>query len=265
MHRGQLVRCGLVSLPIFVPSRTLIAELEYQMRQSVVIVLLGGPGAGKGTQGERLSSSLGIPTISTGDMLRQECRSGSELGAQVKGLLEVGQLVNDELMAEVVAQRLARADCARGCILDGFPRTAVQARFLDTLLAVLHFQPPVVIDLAIAPEELVDRLSSRRQCPTCDRTFQVDGDLTGYCPRDGTELVHRADDRPATIRRRLQIYASNTSEIVRYYQNGGGYYRVNASGPVDEISRRVLGVLGTVPDGTQDFKPPVPVPQHLYA
>jgi adenylate kinase len=235
------------------------------MRHGVVIVLLGGPGAGKGTQGERLSPSLGIPTISTGDMLRQECRSGSALGSQVRHVLEAGQLVNDELMAEVVAQRLAKADCAHGCILDGFPRTAVQARFLDTLLASLHFRPPVVIDLAIAPEELVDRLSSRRLCPTCHRTFQICGRSTSYCPHDEAELVQRADDLPATIRRRLQIYASNTSEIVSDYQKSAGYHRVNASGPINEITQRVLGVLGTVPTGTEDFKPPVLVSQHLYA
>ena len=234
------------------------------MRHGVVIVLLGGPGAGKGTQGERLSSFLGIPTISTGDMLRQECRSGSALGAQVKSLLEAGQLVKDDLISEVVAQRLAKPDCTHGCILDGFPRTAPQARFLDALLEKLDFEPPVVIDLAIAPEELVARLSSRRQCPTCNRTFQGASGLSS-CPQDGTELVYRADDQPATIRRRLQIYTSNASEIVRYYQDSGSYNRVNASGLVEEVGQKVLVVLSTVSNGTKDFKPAVLVSQHLYA
>jgi adenylate kinase len=231
-------------------------------RQRTVIVLLGPPGAGKGTQADCLSSALGIPSISTGEMMRQECRSGSALGAQVESLLTAGQLVKDALIQEVVSRRLTLADCAQGCILDGFPRTAAQARFLDQLLAKLRFDSPTVFDLAIAPEELIARLSSRRQCPSCDRTFQVASGVPSSCPHDGAALVFRADDQPSTIRRRLQIYANHTSEIVRYYQNRG-YHSINASQSVEEITRNVLRVLDPDLSGTEGLKPPVLAPQHL--
>ena len=151
-------------------------------RRGSVIVLLGPPGSGKGTQADRLASALAIPTISTGEMMRHECRSGSELGAQVQSLLASGQLVADELIEEVVSRRLAQADCARGFILDGFPRTAAQARFLDLLLAKLRFDLPIVFDLTIAPEELIARLSSRRECPLCNRTFHVAAKEPTTCP-----------------------------------------------------------------------------------
>jgi adenylate kinase len=227
-------------------------------RQGTVIVLLGPPGAGKGTQADALSSSLGIPTISTGEMLRQECRSVSQLGAQVQALLDSGQLVGDELVQEVVARRLAKSDCAQGCILDGFPRTAGQARFLEQLLARMSFEQPAVFDLVISPEVLIERLSNRRQCPSCARTFQV----PGPCPHDGAPLEPRADDQPDTIRRRLQVYSQHTAEIVRFYQNRG-YVRVDAAQSAGDITRQIVGVLGTISCSTKDFKPSVLVAQHL--
>jgi adenylate kinase len=223
-----------------------------------VIVLLGPPGSGKGTQADRLASALDIPTISTGEMLRHESRSGSALGLQVKSLLAAGQLVNDELIEKVVSHRLAQPDCARGCILDGFPRTAAQARFLDQLLAKLRFDVPIVFDLVIAPEELIARLGARRECPSCNRTFHVASGGSAICPHDGATLVFRDDDQPATIRRRLEIYAEHSGEMLRYYQNHG-YHSINASQPVDEIANDMLQLLRPDPNGTKDLKLPVPL------
>ena len=233
-------------------------------RQGHVIILLGAPGAGKGTQADRLSSSLGIPSISTGEILREECRSGSALGLHVKSLLEAGQLVRDELVQEVVALRLMQPDCAQGSILDGFPRTVAQALFLDKFLAGSSFCAPVVFDLTIEPQILINRLSSRRQCPTCARTFQVVKGASNRCPHDEAELFVRSDDQPGAIRRRLEIYAENTSEIVRFYQNRG-YHRVDASQPVELISQKLMRLLGALAGSPGDFARPLASTQQLYA
>jgi adenylate kinase len=212
-----------------------------------------------------LSSSLGIPSISTGEILRQEARSGSALGLEVRNLLDAGQLVKDDLVQQVVAQRLTQPDCTKGCILDGFPRTAAQARFLDRFLAGSSFTAPIVFDLAIAPQILIDRLSSRRQCPTCARTYQMTPGSSNLCPHDGAELIVRNDDQPHTIRQRLDVYAANTSEIVRFYQNRG-YRRVDASQPVEKLAQKLLALLGeSDSQASNRSSGPVLASQQLYA
>ena len=235
-------------------------------RQASVVILLGPPGAGKGTQAERLSASLNIPTISTGEILRQECRSGSALGREVKSLLDAGALVSDELVQEIVAQRLTKPDCAHGCILDGFPRTAAQARFLDRFLAGSAFPAPIVFDLAIDPKILIERLGSRRQCPACARTYHITPGASTQCSHDGTELIVRADDQPATVRHRLEVYAKSTSEVVRFYQSRAGYRRVDASQPVETLAESLLLMVGgATSEHLKEFPRAAVATQRLYA
>ncbi len=214
--------------------------------QGKVIVFLGPPGSGKGTQAARLSSALDIPPISTGEMLRRECQSGSSLGKAVKTVLASGQLVGDDLINRVVAQRLRQRDCQDGCILDGYPRTLAQARFLDRFLAKRKMARPVVFDFQIETEEVVARLSSRRQCAECGRIFSVNGnrnDAELRCDQDGSELIQRADDNPETIRERLKLYEQNAGELVRYFASKD-YHRIHATRTLEEISNDLLSVLG---------------------
>jgi adenylate kinase len=179
-----------------------------------VIVLLGPPGCGKGTQAARLSTCLGIPAISTGEILRHECESGSALGQAVEEVLQSGRLVSDGLMNQVVASRLRQFDCAHGCILDGYPRTAAQARFLDRLLRRLDMPSPVVLEFFLPAEEIVKRLSSRG----------------------------RADDTRETILERLRIHECNSAEVTAYYRTGA-YHRVAAAGLPAQICEDLLDVL----------------------
>jgi adenylate kinase len=196
-------------------------------------ILLGPPGSGKGTQARWLSSALGIPAISTGEILRRECQSGSAVGRQVERVLAAGQLVADELMNEVVAKRLSQDDCEYGWILDGFPRTVAQARFLAG-----HAKgSPVVFDFFLSEKELVARLSGRRECE------------------------QRADDCPATIRERLRVYRRNSKELVRFYRQGD-FHRVWAARAPEVISRELLRIAGA---GRTEYEPLVLARSSIWA
>ncbi len=211
-----------------------------------VIVLLGPPGSGKGTQAARLSAALGIPAISTGEMLRGECQSGSELGRAVQSVLDAGQLVSDELINKVVASRLNGCDCENGWVLDGYPRTVSQARFLERLLAERGMARPVVFDFAVDGEEVVARLSGRRQCPQCGRIFSARTNARAaelFCDRDGSPLAQRADDNPETIRERLKLYRQNAGKLIRYY-SGKAYHRIGAARRPEEVSQELLRLAG---------------------
>jgi len=213
--------------------------------QIPTVIFLGPPGSGKGTQAARLSNELGIPAISTGEMLRRECRSGSPLGRAVQSILSSGQLVSDELMNQVVASRLRERDCRAGCILDGYPRTVAQARFLDTLLGGLQMRRPIVFDFEISCEEIVGRLSRRRQCAECGRIFSVEPEKAAEkltCERDGSPLVERADDNPDTVRERLRQHERNAAELVHYYRDQD-YHRICATRGADEICDELLNLV----------------------
>jgi adenylate kinase len=213
--------------------------------QGQFVVFLGPPGSGKGTQAARLSSELGIPAISTGEMLRRECRSGSPLGRAVQSVLASGQLVGDDLMNQVVASRLREPDCRYGCILDGYPRTIAQARFLDRLLTGMRKRRPLIFEFEIPADEIVERLNRRRQCAECGRIFSVEPDRVGaelVCERDGSPLVQRSDDNPETVRERLRQHERNAAELLQYYRDQD-YHRIGAARAADKICDELLNVL----------------------
>jgi adenylate kinase len=199
-----------------------------------VVILLGPPGAGKGTQSARLSAALGIPAISTGEILRSECQSGSALGREVEAVLARGELVADGIINELVGRRLHEPDCAGGCILDGYPRTVAQARHLDTL----NFAVPRIFDFIVSARDVVARLGGRRYCPECGQTFNE----SQACSKDGSPLLQREDDKPAVIRERLRIYRRNMDKLVRFYRSRD-YHPIHATRAPDLVFEELLRFL----------------------
>jgi adenylate kinase len=199
-----------------------------------VVILLGPPGAGKGTQSARLSTALGIPAISTGEILRSECQSGSDLGREVETVLARGELVDDQIMNELVSRRLRESDCARGCILDGYPRTIAQARYLDNL----NFAVPRIFDFIVSARDVIARLGGRKYCPECGQTFST----AQVCSSDGSPLIQREDDKPAVIRERLRVYRRNMDKLVRFYQSRD-YHPIHATRAPDMVFQELLRLL----------------------
>ena len=200
------------------------------------LVLIGPPGSGKGTQAVRLAKRYGVPHVSTGDILRDAMRSGSELGRQVGALVAQGALVSDALIADLVRARLHQPDAAAGAILDGFPRTVAQAETLDRLLGGT---PTVVAHIEVAEDEIVRRLSSRKICESCRLTQSaspLDGNLDESCPYCGGALVRRDDDDAATVRRRLATYASLAGPVIAFYRDRPGFLSVDGRQPPDQVS-----------------------------
>jgi len=223
---------------------------EYSYLDPRAIILVGPPGSGKGTQAAKLSPELGIPAVSTGEMLRRECQSGSSLGRAVQAILSSGQLVSDGLMNQVVSSRLRHADCRNGFILDGYPRTVSQARFLEGLLPELQIPDRIVFHFEISKDNVFSRLTRRLQCAQCGRIYSEKSDAMGaemLCDGDGSKLIHRSDDNAALIPERLRLYEANASPLLRFYRNRG-CYRVNANRSPEEVSRELLSIVrGTSP------------------
>ncbi|HEY3739819.1 MAG TPA: nucleoside monophosphate kinase [Bryobacteraceae bacterium] len=215
-------------------------------------ILLGAPGSGKGTQGATLSELYRIPTISTGDLLRIEIASLSPLGWHVKSVIAGGQLVGDELVNDMVSNRISQADCARGFLLDGYPRSRPQAQFLDSLLEERQLPEPAVIHLDVPLEQLKTRMLARRQCPGCKRTLSVlaGGEFRakiakGLCPYDDSRLVTRPDDRVEAVESRLAGYENYEREVVAHYQ-ARNYHRINGNTSMHEVTAQVLEALTAV-------------------
>jgi adenylate kinase len=208
----------------------------------LAIIMLGPPGAGKGTQARMMSEELEFPHISTGDMLREALKNQTELGRKAKAYMESGALVPDELVDAIVAERLTRADCRKGFILDGYPRTIGQAEALRTLFEK-DGAKILTIGVEVSDGVLIDRLSSRWTCPKCGKMFNSKLDPSkagGKCDECSTALVQRKDDTVEVIAERLQVYHRATQPLIRYYQDRGSYTEIDGDRPVDEIFRSVM-------------------------
>ena len=204
------------------------------------IIFLGPPGAGKGTHAQRLMHELGIPQISTGDMLRQAMKAGTEMGLAAKRYIDAGELVPDDVVIGIVKDRLAAEDCQNGYILDGFPRTVAQAEALDTFARI-----DAALNLSLPDEVSVGRLSGRRVCLKCGATYHV-STLEGRedCAACGEKLVQRKDDSPETIQNRLSVYAAQTAPLIDYYAGKGLLRTVECLGTVEENHQAVRAALG---------------------
>ena len=202
------------------------------------LMMLGPPGAGKGTQAQRLSESLGVPQISTGDMLRDARRKGTELGKRAGAFMDAGDLVPDEVVIGIVRERLVEEDCAEGFILDGFPRTREQAEALERMGVELE----AVLNIQVPNEEVVARLSGRRSCPNCGAVYHVRLNPPandGVCDKCGQKLVLRRDDREEAILQRLASYEAKTAPLVRYYREHGRLVDIAGSGTPNEVEASV--------------------------
>jgi adenylate kinase len=206
----------------------------------VNLLLYGAPGSGKGTQANMLRAHFGIPHIATGDMLRAEIASGTELGRKAQPILAAGHYVSDDIMIGIVRNRLSRPDCERGFIMDGFPRTVPQAEALDELMADLNKRFDRVIYLQVPVEELLSRLSGRLVCPACQRTYPP---ATAACEADASALVQREDDRPEAVRPRIEIYLEKTVPVLDHYRGEGLVSEIDGRGTIEEISRQVLAAI----------------------
>jgi len=212
----------------------------------VRVVLVGPPGAGKGTQAQFLASHLSIPKISTGDIFRDNVSHGTALGRRAQKYMERGDLVPDEVTIAMVTDRLADDDTQAGFLLDGFPRNLPQAETLKKMLASWDTKLDVVLELVVDDDEVVRRLSGRRGCRRCGRIWHVVFDPPvepGICDDCGGELFQRDDDREATIRHRLEVYQQQTTPLVSFYADEGTLLGLDATGPVDEITERALRAL----------------------
>ena len=202
-------------------------------------IFLGPPGAGKGTQAQIICAKLGIPQISTGDMLRAAIANQTETGLKAKGFMDAGQLVPDAVVIAIVKERLQDADCAKGFILDGFPRTVEQAKALAEIANI-----DAVINISVSDEDLVKRLSGRRVCPTCGAPYRVDR-LNGEtkCAVDGTTLIQRDDDKPETVLGRLTVYHQKTAPLIEFYEKKGSLRTVDGSVGQESVSDAILKAL----------------------
>ncbi len=210
------------------------------------IVMLGAPGAGKGTQARMISEKYGIPQISTGDIFRANIRNQTELGKKAKSYMDQGLLVPDELTLDLVVDRLAQDDCSNGYILDGFPRTIPQAEALTFALKSQKTKIDYAIDVEVPDDNIVQRMSGRRACPGCGATYHIRYNppvSDNICDECGTELIQREDDKAETVQKRLDVYHKKTQPLIEYYREQGCMYSVDGTRPMEDVFEDICKIL----------------------
>jgi adenylate kinase len=210
------------------------------------IIMLGAPGAGKGTQALKIAEKHSIPHVSTGDIFRANIKNGTELGKKAKSYMDEGQLVPDSLTIEILLDRVGKADCENGYVLDGFPRTIPQAEALDEALAKLGTSIDKAINVHVPDENIVSRMSGRRSCPACGSVYHVEQmppKKDGICDSCGAKLVQRDDDKPETVKKRLKVYHEQTQPLIDYYENKGILKTVDGTASPDDVFNAIEKAL----------------------
>ncbi|MBQ8955714.1 MAG: adenylate kinase [Lachnospiraceae bacterium] len=210
------------------------------------IVMLGAPGAGKGTQAEKIAVEYGLPHISTGDIFRKNIKEGTDLGKEAKGYMDAGKLVPDELTVRMLLDRVSGDDCRDGYILDGFPRTIPQAEALDGELKKLGEDIDFAIDVEVPDENIVKRMSGRRACPKCGATYHLEfipPKKEGICDECGAELTIRDDDKPETVKKRLDVYHDQTQPLIEFYEKKGVLHTVDGTADVSDVFEAIKNIL----------------------
>ena len=211
------------------------------------IIMLGAPGAGKGTQAKMIADKYGVPHISTGDIFRANIKNGTELGMEAKKYMDQGLLVPDELTVRILLDRVAQDDCKNGYVLDGFPRTIPQAEVLDSELTKLGDHIDYAINVDVSDENIVKRMSGRRACLTCGATYHIEHvppKKEGICDVCGSELVLRDDDKPETVKNRLNVYHEQTQPLIDFYTEKGVLKTVDGTVPMEEVFATITAILG---------------------
>ena len=211
------------------------------------IIMLGAPGAGKGTQAKQIADKYGIPHISTGDIFRANIKDGTELGKKAKTYMDQGLLVPDELVCELVVDRIQQEDCKNGFVLDGFPRTIPQAEALTDALQKIGSSMDFALNIDVPDENIIDRMSGRRACLNCGATYHIVNIPTkveGVCDRCGSPVVLRDDDKPETVKKRLEVYHTQTQPLIDYYEKQGILKTVDGTQSMDTVFQTIIEILG---------------------
>ena len=211
------------------------------------IIMLGAPGAGKGTQAKKIAAKYSIPHISTGDIFRANIKNGTELGNKAKTYMDQGLLVPDDLVVDLVVDRVKQDDCANGYVLDGFPRTIPQAEALDKALAAIGEKMDYAIDVDVPDDNIVHRMSGRRACVGCGATYHLEYAPTkteGICDACGKDLILRDDDKPETVKKRLGVYHEQTQPLIDYYTNAGILKTVDGTIDINDVFQAIVDILG---------------------